>query len=336
MDLAASLCHVAPRAARGRVTVADLSDDLTQDDNWLAGVWATLRARKWLVLAVTLASLLAAIVYLRTATYVYTAELRVYAAPSTTGGSQVPGGLGSLASLAGLGGSSVEVATPFRLYVEGVHSREVAERMARDRAVMRTIFAREWDPATNSFRERRGLGGSIKRAVWGVLGLPVDQWHAPDAARLEGFIADNVDVVQSVKTPLVTISLDTPDPQFGVRFLTTLGATVDAYLREKQQARTRGNIAYLSDKLRGVTLAEQRQVLFAALGEQERQAMLANTDAPYAAIPFGVATASSNPTKPRQMPLLIAGLVGGLIAGCALAILLGPPRRRSVAVLESA
>ncbi len=315
-----------------------LNDDFVTvaDDTWLADIRATLAARWLLIAVVTLVAVIAAIVYLRGATYVYSAQLRVYAAPSTTGQPTSGGALGGLASLAGISAPGAESATPFRLYLEGVGAREVAERMARDRDLMRGIFANEYDPVTRSWRERRGFFGSLKRSVWDVLGLPVTPWRAPDAARLQAVIAKRVAVVQSVKSPLVSISFDHPDPKFAVRFLTVLGRTVDDYLRERQQERTRNNIAYLSEKLRGVTFAEQRQVLFNALSEQERQAMLANSLAPYAANPFGVATASLTPTKPKQLPLLLGGLIGGLIAGTALSLLLGRPRRRAPAMIESA
>ncbi len=304
-----------------------IAEDVAVEDNWLSGVWATLRARWWLVLGVTLGALVAAVVYLRTADYLYTAELHVYAAPSSAGSSPGASSLNSLAAIAGLGGAPVESATPFRLYLDGVRAREVAERLARDRELMRGIFAGEWDPVSRGWREHHGVLGGIKRFTWNILGLRYQSWHVPDAARLADYIAENVNVIQNVKTPIVAITLDHPDPRFAVRFLTSLGAATDQFLREKQQERTRSNIEYLSEKLREVTLVEQRAALFAALSEQERQGMLANSQAPYAANPFGAATASTSPTKPRQIPLLIAGLVGGLILGSALALLLGRPRR---------
>jgi len=304
-----------------------IAEDTAAEDNWLSGVWATLKARWWLVLGITIAALIAAVVYLRVADYLYTAELHVYAAPSTNGTPVGASSLGSLAAIAGLGGTPVEGATPFRLYLEGLRAREVAERLARDRDLMHGIFPGEWDSVSRGWREPRGTLRSAKRFTWNILGLPYQSWRAPDAARLQDYIAEHVDVVQSIKSPVVTIAFDHPDPPLAVRFLTRLGGTVDQFLREKQQERTRSNIAYLSEKLRDVTLIEQRQALFAALNDQERQAMLANSQAPYAANPFGVATASTAPTKPRQVPLLIAGLVGGLLLGAAIALLLGQPRR---------
>ena len=298
----------------------------TDGSTWLGDAWLKIRRRWWLVLVLTLLGLVAAVAYLRTAAYSYTAELRVSAAESSNGRSSTSDRLGGLAALAGVAGEA-PTASPFRLYLEGVKSREVAERLASDPVLMHAIFVKEWDPVRRAWKPPLGLGTRLKAGVWSVLGLPSNAWTPPGAARLQAFIAEYVFVIQSVKSPLVSIVFETPDPKFGMRFLTRLDATTDAILREKQRERTRSNIAYLSDKLRGVTFVEQRAALFKALNDEQRQEMLANSRAPYAADAFGVPTASLTPTKPKQVPLLIAGPLIGMIFGVALAVLIAGRRR---------
>jgi len=305
----------------------DFAETRADDTNWLGDAWAKVRRRWWLVLAFALLGLIAAVVYLRNASYTYTAELRVSAAESSNGRLSAGDRLGGLAALAGVAGEA-QAASPFRLYLEGVKSREVAERLARDPVLMRNIFVNEWDPERRTWRQPQGFLGGIKAGVWNLLGLPRFAWTPPGPARLQDYIGANVAVVQSVKSPLVSIALQTPDPKFGMRFLTRLDKTTDDILREKQQERTRSNIAYLSDKLRGVTFVEQRAQLFAALNVEQRQEMLANSRAPYAADAFGVPTASLAPTKPRQLPLLIGGPLIGTILGVVLAVVIA--RRRPV------
>ena len=53
------------------------------DNNWLATGWIAVRKRWWLVVGITMAAALVAILYLRNADYLYTATLRVSPAPST-------------------------------------------------------------------------------------------------------------------------------------------------------------------------------------------------------------------------------------------------------------
>lgn len=299
---------------------------------WLHGVVHSIARRWWLLPAGMGFALLLGGIYLHRADYVYTAELKVYAAPSTSG-SRPASALGGLAALAGIGGGTSEAVSPFRFYLDGVYSTEVAARMARDRKLMQTLFAAEWDGQRQAWRQPASLTGTLRRAVTGLLGLPQFGWHAPDASRMQGYIANAVTIRQSVKTPIATLAYDSSDPVFATRFLNQLNTTTDNYLREQQAARTRGNIDYLAQKLREATLAEQRQALVTTLTEQERQAMLAYGNAPYAAVPFDIATASLEPTRPRAVPLLIGTGLAGLILGIVAALWLD--RRRGTAPDQS-
>lgn len=298
---------------------------------WLHEQMAAIRLRWWLIPAALLVVLVLTGIYLRRAEYSYTAELRVHAAPSSSG-SRAASALGGLAALTGLGGASEQV-SPFRFYLDGIYANEVAQRLAADKALMRQLFPAEWDARAQAWRQPPSLLGSIRRGITAGLGLPQFGWQAPDGARLQAYIADTVSVRQSVKTPLVTISYSNADPALAPRFLVRMHETVDSYLREQQSRRTRANIAYLSEKLGTVTLAEQRQALVTALAEQERQAMLVYGDAPYAADPFDVPTVSPEPTRPRAGALLAGAAVAGLLIGLVLAVILGgrAMRRRAVA-----
>jgi hypothetical protein len=298
---------------------------------WLHAVLRTIARRWWLLPLTMLAALLLGSIYLHRADYSYTAELKVYAAPSTSG-SRPASALGGLAALAGIGGGTSEAVSPFRFYLDGIYSTEVAARLARDRKLMHLIFPGEWDARARTWRQPAGLGASVKSAFASLFGLPQFGWHAPDAGRLQAYIADNVTIRQSAKTPIAILAYDSADPKFATLFLNRINDTTDNYLREQQTARTRGNIAYLTQKLTEATLAEQRQALVTTLSEQERQAMLAYGNAPYAAEPFDLATASAEPTRPRAIPLLIGVGVAGLIIGIVLALWFG--RRRAAVPVD--
>lgn len=297
---------------------------------WLHDLLTAVRLRWWVIPATLVAALLVTMLYLRQAEYVYGAELRVHTAPSSSG-TRPTSALGGLAALTGLGGAGEQV-SPFRFYLDGIYAAEVAKRLARDDKLMRRLFVAEWDAQRRVWRQPPSLAGAVRRGITGVLGLPQFGWQAPDASRLQDYIAKQVSVRQSVKTPLVSIGYSHPDPVFAVYFLGQLHKTVDGYLREQQSQRTRGNIAYLSEKLQIVTLAEQRQALVTALTEQERQAMLVNSNAPYAAEPFDAPMASADPIKPRAIPLLIGAGIAGLLLGSVLAAVLGHRAMRRMRV----
>jgi|JI10StandDraft_1071094.scaffolds.fasta_scaffold58964_4 uncharacterized protein involved in exopolysaccharide biosynthesis len=297
------------------------------DHRWLGALLENLRAKWWWVAVGGAVFALLALIYLWNADYEYTASLRVSATQPATARASGLGSLGGLAAIAGVGGLSGESATPFKLYVEGLQSREVATRLAANPALMQTIFAGQWDAGTKRWRQPPSIARTAKNAVFGLLGLPVYAWEAPGPGQMQLFLAENISIDQNIKTPLVTISMQSTDPAFAVKFLTELHRVSDQLLREQSRARTTSNIDYLTGKLGAVSLAEYRQVLFDSIADQEKQMMLVNNAAPFAAEPFGPATASLRPTSPRPLPTLIGSTIAGLVFGAGLAMLFGRRKR---------
>ena len=299
-----------------------------QKPDWVAGVIATLRARLWLVALVAALALLVAVIWLRTTDYRYTAELHVAPAPTSARESSSLGALTSLATLTGATLEAIPV-TPFRLYAEGIYTREIAIRLARDPRLMHRAFASEWDAGARQWRDPAEFGTGLKRSLFALLGVPTPAWTPPDAARLQAWITANVGLYQTAKTPIATLSLADTDRAFAVAFLTRLHVTVDNWLRERTLARTANNIAYLNQRLPTVSLADHRQALFATLSDQQQRQMMARNPAAYAAEPFGIATAGATPSSPRQLPTLVVATALGLFLGAVLALAL--PRRRRAA-----
>ena len=217
--------------------------------------------------------------------------------------------------------------TPFRLYVEGFYTREVANRLASDPVFMRRVFADEWDARARRWQAPHGLGISLRNGIYNLIGIPLTKWTPPDAARLQAYISKTVVVAQTPKSPIVVISMDDMDPALGQMVLARLHATVDGWLRERTLQRTRNNIAYLNSRLPSVTLADHRQALFVTLSDQEQRQLLARNPAAYAAESFGKPSVSAVPTSPRQVPILAVAMLFGALVGVLLALIV--PRRRA-------
>lgn len=285
---------------------------------------APLKKRWWLMPAGALLLLALVLVHLLRAQPVWTAQMSVYAAPTSEGLAARRGGLAGLAAgLGGLGGAlgGSEAAPPFRYFLDGLATPAVAARLAADDEIMRTVFAGEWDPQNRRWRQPpRGLVSGARALVFAVLGLPVADWTPPDAARLRLYIEDSVQVRSSVRSPLVTISHVHPDPVFAARFLEQLVGAADAELRRAQAARTAANIDYLMRQLRLTREADARMSLVEALADEERSAMLTAVPMPYAAETFSKPAAGRWPSSPRPLPLLLAALFVGLMLGAAAAL----------------
>jgi hypothetical protein len=293
---------------------------------WLHRVMRAIAQRWWLPVAGMVAALLLTLIWLNRAEYVYTAQLRVYAAPSTSGAAK-PTPLGGLASLAGLTTGAAEAVTPFRYYLDGIASPAIAERLAADKKLLQQLFPAEWDAQTGTWHRPSSLVGSVRRGFGAVLGLPELGWTPPGPERVQDYIATNIGVRQSVRTPLVALTYNHPDPAFAMALLTRLHTETDAYVREQQIARTRANIAYLAERLQAVTITDQRAALLFQLTEQERQAMLTASETAYAAEPFDDVTVSADPTRPKVVPLLAGAALAGLLLGTVAAAWWGMRRR---------
>ena len=288
--------------------------DIQDDELGLLQIGAILRAGWKFIATSTIIFVAAAVMYLNNAAYLYTAELRVTPVESSASAGKLAG-LAGLASVAGLSLPQDSSGMSFSLYLAGLRSREVAERLADQPEIRRTLFANEWNEQRQTFEEPSSPLGAFAKGLKKVLGLPIYAWTPPDAARLHDRLQQDLVVVQDPKTPVVTISFSHTDPEFAARLLTATHEAVDAYLRRKALARSGQYISYLSTKLATVTLAEHRAAIAEALSEQERTRMLASSSLAYAAEPFGRAVVSMKPTSPRPAVVLSIALIVGLLAG---------------------
>ncbi len=319
MDWTCGLCHVANMSElAGENERAPLLPPL------LPRLLAPVGRRWWLMPLGAAALIVVVLFYLARTEQVWTAEMRVYPAPAASGIAARRGLSGLASGLEALSGGGSEAAPPFRYFLDGLATPDVAARLARDETLMHRLFAGEWDERAGQWREPpRGFAGSTRAFLFGIAGLPVTPWTPPDAARLRVYIADSIMVRTSVRSPLVTLNHSFADPAFARSFLEAVVAAADAELREAQAARTAANIDYLSQRLRTTRGEDARIALVEALGEEERGAMLSAVDMPFAAEVFSQAEVGRWPSKPQPIQLVVAGLVVGAMLGAALALLLG-------------
>jgi hypothetical protein len=280
----------------------------------LASLW-----RQKLVLLIALAvNLLIAILYLNLATYRYAVTLIVTPVQSTS--ASLSGKIGGLAGLAGISLPSDTSADAFKLYMEGLKSRPVADTLAKDQQLMTSFFPDEWSADEKKWHEPSSLGHFFTTAIRWALGLPVRAWQPPDGGRLQELLEDDVNVVETRDQPAVSVTFSTSDPQFGVVVLERLHRTVDGMIKKRVLARASDSIDYLQKKLQRETVADYRQALIDQEAQQEQLRMMASASVSYAADPFGPPTASRFPVSPRPMYVLVFAIVFGLVVGVPVAL----------------
>ena len=291
---------------------------------------ALIMLKGWRIVAGTIGVfLLLALIHLHTAPSVF--EVKMQVTPVQGSNDQASSRVNSLSSLAQLAGlnlspSANQSASQFRTYVDSMHSRDLADDLAKNQDLMKSIFHREWDEESQTWREPEpSLMELAKGAIMQLLGARPLPWQPPDGARLQQFLSDagGLQIILDIKRPdLVTIEYDSSDPQFAIKLLNAVNQAANDHLRKKALLRATQYIDYLSRELNTVTVAEHREAIMQALSEQEKFKMSASSTAPYAAEMFDSPWASLTRLSPRPSQAYPMAILEGFLFGAAIVLLL--------------
>ena len=275
--------------------------------------------QKVAVLFCVLIALLLAIVYLHVAKPVYTVAFKITPAISSTSRAS-SGRFGAIASLAGVNIPQDDNSMAFEVYLVELQGRATAAGILRNPELMHRMFPKEWDAATGQWHQPpTGLFHPLGQAVKFLLGIRQPDWTPPDAARVEKILDDNIHISKTPYTPVVTISIESPDPETDSMLLWTLHLSVDDFIRQRTLTRTGRYIDYLNKQLAATTVNDYREALITSLVEQQKARMTASSGLPFAAEPVEPPTISSTPSSPNGPVTIVMSLLLGLAAGGGLA-----------------
>lgn len=270
----------------------------------------------------TVFALLGTIVWLSIVTPEYTAMMVIGPVPKNgvKGGSAGVLDVGSFLG-AGLGGGLNDA--DFSKFLAILDSVAVAGLLEEQHGVMKVVFDSQWNGQT--WAQPDSLGTSVSNAVKSILGLP--GWTPPTTVDLAAYIKKSVDVAKKGESALRVLSFSHKDREFAVAFLKALHQETDALLRAEAIRRSSAEIEYLKEKLRTLTVNEQRQTFIDMLSEQEKTMVLLQIGLPFTAAEIDPASASIRPTFPKGGLTLVVGIVGGFLFGCLAALILSLRQR---------
>ena len=283
----------------------------------LAGI---VRARRYLFLLILGAVMLLTVLYLHIMPPSYTVSMQV--APTGGNQQQAGGGFGGLAKLAGvdLGGASGG-AGQFRLFLSALMARDTADLLARDPDLMRALFPKQWSQSENRWRQPSSLTRPLTHGIASLLGFPTRSWHAPDGDDVAQYLADNLEIYEDPKGPVVTLRIDSDAPLVAKQVLQKLVPAVDGVLRRRALKRATDYVGYLSHELNVETVTEYRQTLMAHLAEQQQTLMMANASVSFAMQVFSQPSIPRSPSAPKALVLLLTAFVFGSGLGVALCVI---------------
>ena len=267
-----------------------------------------LRSWGWLVLSAALFMALG-LVALFFMPQTYAAAFHVV--PAATVSPQQSGSTSrALAGLLGSGGGEGD-ATPFLQYRFALTSEVVAQRVINDHpALLRAIFANEWDSVSQTWRPPASLTRHITAPLAAMYGLP--SWRQPDANRLAAVLQKVLTFSIDMKTHVVEVSFSAADRSFAIEVLNVLHQETIAYLRATKLAATQLQLAYLQKAIRDVSTVEERKVLTEMMVTAELDMLTCQEGMPFVVQVLDVPSAPALPSSPRPLFFLVVATLSGM------------------------
>lgn len=265
-----------------------------EDEIDLLEYWNVLWKKRKLILSASfLAAFLAAGLSLLMPNIYQAEALLAPVGGESKGGGSILGGLGGLASLAGVslgGDSSVEE------NIAVIKSRGFIWGFVKDEKLMPILFEDAWDDEANQWiaeneEDQPTLWGAW-RVLSGALGVSVDK-----------------------NSGLVRLTIDWKDPEVAALWATKIVTRINTYLREEAIAQSKKKLEYLNNELNKTKIAENRQALYSLISSEQKQAMLANTQQDFAFRVIDAAVVPDRKIKPKRSTIVIvSAFVVGFLA----------------------
>lgn len=266
-----------------------------EDQLDLAELFRVLWNRKWQIIAIELFFVALGTAYALLATEIFRAEV-VLAPTRSEQQLSLPGGLGGLASLAGL---NLNESGDVTEAVATLRSNALVEEFISENDLLPVLFSDDWDSENSQWRIR-----------------DVEDW--PDLRDgVKYFVEDVRSVNEDSSTGLVTLTIDWRDPEAASEWANELVYRVNERIRARDLAESQQRLEYLNEQLEGASLVELRQAISRLIENQIQNIMLAQADAEYA---FQVIDPPRVP-KERLWPVRSLVVALSAFAGIIVAIL---------------
>jgi uncharacterized protein involved in exopolysaccharide biosynthesis len=264
----------------------------------------------------------------------YRVTMLVVPAPNEQSTTTGTGGLSALLSFAG----NTQSSSNYTRYQKLLVSPVVAEAMDKKYGMIRYVFASYWDKERRIWVAPNTLRGFLLGWLFQLSHVPA--WSPPDATSLATYLEDNLLIVPAVRNDILTISMTNSDVAFAKKVMLAAHEQANIVLRDQVARRAHQQVLYLQEKLTQTTISDYRQTLLQILSTQEKNLMLTQTNASFAAEILDPPVASQIPVAPRPiLSMFVAVLAGGLV-GSIIVVFCGPDwwqrSRRIVADWRSA
>lgn len=294
---------------------AMLNSPYTADDEIdLLELFKNLWQGKWWIISFTAIAVAVGVAIALYLPNVYRAEALLAPSSEQQGGglSAMAGQFGGLASLAGinLGSSSLDKTG---IAVEVAQSRQFITRFIRQHKLEVPLLAvtkmdkvsgklvidpKLYDETTQKWVRKVPDGKSVEPTDWELV-------KAFKALAL---------VTQDKKSGLVTVSIDYFSPTVVKQWVDWLIADLNQTMKERDQAESKHNIAYLKEQLAKTSIADMQSVFYKLIEEQTKTLMLTEVSQEYVFKTIDPAVVAEEKAKPKRgLIVVLACVVGGMM-----------------------
>lgn len=208
--------------------------------------------------------------------------------------------LGGISSLVGLNLTSSSSAKEEALAT--LQSQALTDEYIRENSLLPILFSNKWDRRLGKWKPER----------------PED---VPTLWKANRYFAKHVRAVEdNGKTGLITLTITWTDPKIAAQWANGLVKLTNDYMRNKAIGESERNIAYLTAQAAKMNVIELKESIYALMEAQIRQEMLARGSEDYALKVIDPAVPPEEPSFPRPLLWMAAGIAVGLVLGIVIAV----------------
>jgi hypothetical protein len=279
----------------------------------LSDLAAEIWGGRWIVLAAAIMGLLYGAYDVNKSGASYVALIQVAPAETDTSGA-LSGASGLLSGL--IGGSSSATVPKFTQFLNALGSVGVASILDKKYDMLCKIYRGQCDLKTHAWKERTDIEDRLRGLLARIGRLP-DPNGARTVIDLAAYDDGAIEKEESKTSSMVKLRYTHSNPKFAALYLSLLVKTTNDYIRGQNREIQHTYVNYINDAISKNTNVDQRQILDQLLLQEERNLMMAEVDAPYAASVLDGPTVT--PVNKVLRTLLINSF-WGLLLGAAIAI----------------
>ena len=267
------------------------STDMDNGINLLE-LWKVIwQGRKVIFVSTFIAAVLSIIISLLLPNY-YKAEVLLVPVTSDDKSNGLSSALGSLGGLASLAGISVGSGTNSEESLSVLTSKKFIGEFIKDIGLMPILFADDWDE-----EKKRWIEDDLENqpSFWDAYRKLID----------DRILTTSVDS----NTGLVTVTVEWKDPVLAANWVNVLVVRLNNYLRAQAIDRSTRNLKYLNEELLKSSIGDFHKTLYQLIADEQKSAMLANTQKDFAFRVIDQAIVPDKKSKPKRALIVILSIL---------------------------